>query len=148
MSAYWTLALLMVAGIALVVQNLLMMRITANVSSVLITLVINSGVGLILLLSALLWRARLAGVLEVLGVLRLWMVLPGLLGSFFVFAGIAGYQRMGAATTIAVLVASQLVMGLLVDLCKAEAALRPAWTTWLGAALLMAGVLLIVRGRF
>ncbi len=36
-------------------------------------------------------------------------MIPGLLGSFFVFASISGYQNVGAATTIAVLVASQLI---------------------------------------
>lgn len=39
-------------------------------------------------------------------------LIPGLLGSFFVFAGISGYQNVGAATIIAVLVASQLIGGL------------------------------------
>jgi transporter family-2 protein len=39
-----------------------------------------------------------------------------LLGSFFVFASISGYQNVGAATTIAVLVASQLVGGLAMDI--------------------------------
>lgn len=142
-----TLFLLTGAGVALVMQNILMMRITASVSTVLITLVINSAMGLALLLSALVWRSRSAGIFEIFSVIRPWMMLPGLLGSFFVFAGIVGYQRMGAATTIAVLVASQLVTGLIVDLCKVEGAMRPDWSTLLGAMLLIAGAILIVRTR-
>ncbi len=47
------------------------------------------------------------------------MLLPGLLGSLFVFAGILGYQKLGAAATISILVASQLCMGLLADVYRA-----------------------------
>jgi hypothetical protein len=53
---------------------------------------------------------------------------PGLLGSFFVFASISGYQNVGAATTIAVLVASQLIGGLVMDVVEATAfPARPDW---------------------
>ena len=41
-------------------------------------------------------------------------------GVLFVFASISGYQNVGAATTIAVLVASQLVGGLIMDLVRAH----------------------------
>jgi uncharacterized membrane protein YdcZ (DUF606 family) len=37
--------------------------------------------------------------------LELWCLLPGLLGSIFVFASIVGYQRLGASVTIATVVA-------------------------------------------
>jgi transporter family-2 protein len=43
-----------------------------------------------------------------------------LLGSFFVFASISGYQNVGAATTIAVLVASQLIGGLVMDVLRSN----------------------------
>jgi transporter family-2 protein len=78
----------------------------------------------------------------------LWAVLPGLLGSFFVFAGIVGYQRVGAATTIGVLVASQLVAGLAADAFKSGAApMRPSVVTLAGAALLILGAFLVARER-
>ena len=48
-----TIIRLAVAGVLLVVQNLLMVRITASVSPVIVTLVLHSGVGLVLLLSTL-----------------------------------------------------------------------------------------------
>ena len=119
------LLLLIAAGMGLVVQNLLMVRMTESVSTILITLVINSSVGLLLLVGLLLAKNGLGAVAEVTGAARWWMLLPGLLGSLFVFAGILGYQKLGAAATISILVASQLCMGLLVDVYRAgPAALR------------------------
>ncbi|MDN0082536.1 DMT family transporter [Crenobacter sp. SG2305] len=148
MNSYLTIALLAAAGVALVVQNLLMVRITESVSTVVITLVINSSMGLALLFTVLLLRNGLSGVTEAVGALRPWSILPGVLGSFFVFAGIIGYQKVGAAATIAVLVASQLIAGLLVDACKADAAYaRTSALSFLGAGLLVVGAFLIARGR-
>ncbi len=50
-------------------------------------------------------------------------VIPGL-GSFFVFASISGYQNVNAATTIAVLVASQLIGGLALGYLRVATASR------------------------
>ena len=55
-----TILLLVAAGIALVVQNLMMVRITATVSTILITLVINSVGGRTVLLLVLLWQIHLS----------------------------------------------------------------------------------------
>lgn len=142
-----TVATLILAGISLVVQNALMARITQSVSTVLITLVINSSVGLTALLAILISRNGLAGLTEAAGAVRPWALLPGLLGSFFVFAGIMGYQRLGAAPTIAVLVASQLLAGLAFDAAVAEQRVA-GFNTWqlVGALLLVAGAVL-VAGR-
>lgn len=143
-----TIALLVAAGVALVAQNLLMVRMTESVSTVIITLVINSAVGLVLLLCTLLARTGLAGIGEAIGALRPWSILPGLLGSLFVFAGIMGYQKLGAATTISVLVASQLIAGLMADAWKTEAAgFRPSFLALLGAFLLVTGAILVARDR-
>ena len=84
------MATLILAGIALVLHNTLMVRITQSVSTVLITLVINSSVGLTALLLILVSRKGLAGLVEAADAVRPWALLPGLLGSFFVFAGIWG----------------------------------------------------------
>lgn len=71
-----------------------------------------------------------------------------MLGSFFVFAGIAGYQRAGAAATIAVLVASQLIAGLAAGAFKADAVhMRPSALALAGAALLILGAFLVARER-
>ena len=142
-----TVATLILAGISLVLQNALMVRITQSVSTVLITLVINSSFGLTALLAILISRNGLAGLTEAAGAVRPWALLPGLLGSFFVFAGIMGYQRLGAAPTIAVLVASQLLAGLAFDAAVAEQRVA-GFNTWqlVGALLLVAGAVL-VAGR-
>jgi transporter family-2 protein len=148
MNPYLTIALLAAAGVALVVQNFLMVRITETVSTVVITLVINSSMGLTLLLAVLLLRNGFSGITEAVGALRPWSILPGLLGSFFVFAGIFGYQKVGAAATISVLVASQLITGLLIDACKADASYaRTSALSFLGAGLLVLGAFLIARER-
>ncbi|WP_233848933.1 DMT family transporter [Paraburkholderia sp. HD33-4] len=149
MNTYFTIALLVAAGIAVVVQNVLMVRITETVSTVLITLVINSSIGLALLLTTLLMRSGLNGILEAVSAVRPWAILPGLFGSFFVFAGIIGYQKVGAAATIAVIVASQLVAGLLFDTFKTATleAPRISVPSVLGVGFLVLGAVLIAHRR-
>lgn len=148
MDSYLTLVLLAAAGVSIVLQNILMVRITEAVSTVVITLVINSSVGLALLLVVLLLRSGINGITEAVGALRPWAILPGLLGSFFVFAGIVGYRKVGAATTIAILVASQLVTGLIFDSCRPQTTcIRINSLSFLGAGLLILGAFLIARGR-
>lgn len=96
-----TVALPGAAGVALIVQNLLMMRITDTVSTVIMPLVINSSMGLALLQAVLLLRNGMRGLTGASGVIRPWSVLPGLQGSVFVSSEIMGYQSIGAASTIA-----------------------------------------------
>lgn len=74
-------------------------------------------------MTILLLKHGAAGFQELAVSVKWWTLIPGLLGSFFVFASISGYQNVGAATTIAVLIASQLVGGLVIDLIRAP---RPA----------------------
>src|ERR1044072_7905314 len=144
MSGYIILATLAAAGISLVLQNILMVRITQSASTVLIALVVNSSVGLTALLLLLLVRRGTAGLAEAIGTIRPWALLPGLLGSFVVFAGIWGYQRLGAAPTIAVLVASQLLAGLPFDAARSGQMTLPA-NAWqiVGAILLVIGAVLV-----
>ncbi|ACM26998.1 DMT family transporter [Agrobacterium sp. SHOUNA12C] len=144
MSSYIVFATLAVAGISLVLQNILMLRITQSVSTVLIALVINSSVGLTALLLLLIARKGIAGIAEALDAIRPWTFLPGLLGSFFVFAGIWGYQRLGAAPTIAVLVASQLLAGLAFDAAR-SGQMPVSDNVWqiTGAVLLVIGAVLV-----
>ena len=113
-----TLAFLVAAGIGLVVQNTLMVRITQSSSTILIAMLLNSLVGIVLFVSILLLKQGVAGFSELAATVRWWTLIPGLLGSFFVFASISGYQNVGAATTIAVLVASQLIGGLVMDVLR------------------------------
>ena len=81
--------------------------------------------------------------------MRWWTLIPGLLGSFFVFASISGYQNVGAATTIAVLVASQLIGGLVMDILKSNGVpLRALVGPVCGAAMLVVGAWLVARRQF
>ncbi|MEG3129173.1 DMT family transporter [Pantoea cypripedii] len=149
MTSIITFVLLVAGGVALVIQNSLMAKISHSASSVLIALVINSGVGLILLLSLLAGKSGSSGFSELLQTLRPWVLLPGILGSFFVFAGITGYQNLGASRTIAVLVASQLVAGLGYDIYLSGADnLSKNAPALLGALLLIAGAFLVASRRF
>jgi len=70
MDSYFTILLLVAAGVTPVFQNLLMVRITEQVSTVFITLLINSSVGLVLLLIALLVRNGINGMTETVNAIR------------------------------------------------------------------------------
>ena len=145
MSFGLTLGLLVAAGAALVAQNLLMAKITGLAPTVLVALLLNSAVGLLLLTALLLRKTGLSGISELTALFRLWFIIPGILGTFFVYASITGYQSIGAAPTIATLVASQLLFGLAWDMSRSDrltrADLLPAM---IGAALLIAGAVLIL----
>ena len=144
-----TLCFLVAAGIGLVVQNTLMVRITQSSSTILIAMLLNSLVGIVLFVSILLIKNGLSGFSELVATVRWWTLLPGLLGSFFVFASISGYQYVGAATTIAVLVASQLIGGLVMDVVRSQGvALKALFGPVCGAVLLVIGAWLVARRQF
>ncbi|WP_313161544.1 DMT family transporter [Kosakonia cowanii] len=144
-----TLAFLVAAGIGLVVQNTLMVRITQSSSTIVIAMLLNSLVGIVLFVSILLIKQGVGGFQELVASVKWWTLIPGLLGSFFVFASISGYQNVGAATTIAVLIASQLIGGLVMDVVKSEGvALRALVGPVCGAVLLVIGAWLVARRQF
>ncbi len=144
-----TLACLIAAGVGLVLQNTLMVRITQSASTILIAMLLNSLVGFVLFVTILLLRHGAAGFQELALNVKWWTLIPGLLGSFFVFASISGYQNVGAATTIAVLVASQLVGGLVIDLIRAQGVpIRALIGPVCGAVMLVVGAWLVARRQF
>ncbi|WP_436874397.1 DMT family transporter [Kosakonia sacchari] len=144
-----TLTFLIAAGIGLVVQNTLMVRITQSASTILIAMLLNSLVGIVLFVSILLIKHGVAGFQELYASVKWWTLIPGLLGSFFVFASISGYQYVGAATTIAVLVASQLIGGLVMDVVRSQGvALKALISPVCGAVLLVIGAWLVARRQF
>jgi hypothetical protein len=73
---------------------------------------------------------------------------PWAAGSFFVFASISGYQNVGAATTIAVLVASQLIGGLVMDVLKSNGIPLRALIGPVCAVMLVVGAWLVARRQF
>lgn len=86
-----TLAFLIAAGIGLVVQNTLMVRITQTSSTILIAMLLNSLVGIVLFVSILWFKQGMAGFGELVSSVRWWTLIPGLLGSFFC---LRQYQRI------------------------------------------------------
>ncbi|ECG8591553.1 DMT family transporter [Salmonella enterica subsp. salamae] len=144
-----TFAFLIAAGVGLVVQNSIMVRITQTSSTILIAMLLNSLVGIALFVTILWCKQGAAGFGELLGSVRWWTLIPGLLGSFFVFASISGYQNVGAATTIAILVASQLIGGLALDIARSHGVtLRAMAGPAFGALLLIIGAWLIAKRQF
>lgn len=149
MDSVLTFVMLIAGGVALVIQNTLMAKISYSASTVLIALVLNSAVGLTLLISLLAGKTGVTGFYELIQSFRGWMLLPGILGSFFVFTGITGYQNIGASRTIAILVASQLVAGLGYDIYRSgtENLIKNA-PAIIGAVLLVAGAFLVASRKF
>jgi len=144
-----TLACLIAAGVGLVLQNTLMVRITQSSSTILIAMLLNSLVGIVIFVTILMLRHSTAGFQELAVSVKWWTLIPGLLGSFFVFASISGYQNVGAATTIAVLIASQLVGGLVIDLIRAhDVPVRALIGPLCGAVMLVIGAWLVARRQF
>lgn len=144
MTASATFCFLIAAGISIVIQNLLMVNISERASTIVIALIMNACIGLLLLLSVLIYQRGVQGIAEIGNILRPWMLVPGLLGSFFVYAGILGYQNVGATVTISTLVASQLIAGLCVDYFMQN---RLNIQAILGAVLLFGGSYLIAKSR-
>lgn len=141
-----TIVLIMAAGVAIVAQNLLMARVAQTVSTIVIALLLNAVVGLTTLAAVLIGRRGWSGIVEAVGAITPWSLLPGLLGTFFVFAVLSGYRRMGAASTVAILVASQLVAGLVVDMLRAPVSdPKGNAVAVFGACLLVVGAVLVLR---
>tara|TARA_Y100000310_G_scaffold321222_1_gene378573 strand:- start:127 stop:573 length:447 start_codon:yes stop_codon:yes gene_type:complete len=147
MQSYTTFIILVAAGISLVIQNLVMVKITEKVSTVTITLLLNSISGLLILLTILCIKNGMSGLNEAIKNISPMTLVPGALGSFFVFSGVLGYKHLGAAITIAILVGSQLVFGIIADSVSTPIPSKPALSTIIGAILLMAGVVLIIQSK-
>jgi len=147
MQSYTTVIILVTAGISLVIQNLVMVKITEKVSTVTITLLLNSISGLLILLTILCIKTGMSGLNEAIKNISPMTLVPGALGSFFVFSGVLGYKHLGAAITIAILVSSQLVFGIIADSVSTPIPSKPALSTMIGAILLIAGVVLIIQSK-
>lgn len=98
--------------------------------------------GLTQLLSLLALRSGKAGFTELATALSWRSLIPGLRGTFSVFANLLGYQRLGAGTTISVLVTSQLIGGLIADAIRTGSAKIDA-ATLVGAVMPEVGTVLL-----
>jgi len=138
--------LALAAGASLALQYTIMLAVMDRGIGPVSALLINSLVGLVLLVGIEAARYGPSFALDLLPRARLWFLLPGLLGTFFVFASLYGYRHQGAATTIVLVVAGQLVTGLALDGMGLTGAARPiAAPTLIGTALLLLGTALVVR---
>ena len=146
MSASIAVLLALAAGAALAIQNVIMVAVVDRGIGFIGALIINSTIGLVVLAAIETIRSGPGFAAEITAQAKPWFVLPGLLGTFFVFAGVFGYRQLGAATTIFLIVAAQLAMGIALDAFGLAGGGRQIGVqTLLGAALLVTGAWLVVR---
>ncbi|MEP3248405.1 MAG: DMT family transporter [Sneathiella sp.] len=118
MNALLVTLMVIASGSALVMQNKLMMHARDITGSLSAALWLNSLVGLIALTFVTIIADGPRPFSYLLAQPSWWFVLPGLLGTFFVAAGLVGYSTLGAGMTIALLVASQFCSGLIFDMWR------------------------------
>ena len=145
-ATYWPHLLALLVGIGLTVQVGMNMTIARVVGTPLWASVANFTVGLVALFAtALLIGSRPAP--GTVGQVPLWAWFGGLLGAAYVASVTLLGPRIGGMTLVAIVITGQLVAGLTVDhfgvLGYPQIPVTP--TRWLGAALLLAGALLVMR---
>ncbi len=136
-------AFLAIGALALVLQNLVMVKISGQFASPLIAMAVNSTVGITLLLGLVFWRHGTTGLAQIPQALGGWGLIPGLLGTLFVFSSIFGYQALGPTRAVATLVAAQLLFGFAIDLIAQRPGIASA-KTLTGIALLILGAILVL----
>jgi transporter family-2 protein len=143
---YWPHLLAMLVGGILTVQVGMNVTLARAIGSPLWASAINFAIGLL----ALIGFAAVAGSRAATGTLGQvpgWAWMGGLLGAIYVASVTVLGPRLGGMTMVALVIAGQLAVALVVDqfgvLGYPQIAVTP--TRLLGAALLLVGVLLIVR---
>lgn len=145
-ATYWPHLLALIVGMGLTVQVGMNMTIARVIGTPLWASVANFAVGLVGLVAAtLLLGSRPAP--GTVGQVPLWAWFGGLLGAAYVASVTLLGPRIGGLTLVAIVITGQLVAGLTVDhfgvLGYPRIPVTP--TRWLGAALLLAGALLVMR---
>ena len=139
------IGLSLLAGMALVMQNAVMVAMTGRGLSLTGALLCNSLVGLLILSAVELYRGE-SGLFQQWGRAELWFVVPGVLGTFFVFASLFGYRTQGSAATIVLIITGQIVAGLLLDRLGWAGIVRElSAQRLLGTALVIGGAVLVAR---
>ena len=146
MANYWPHLLAMLVGGALTVQVGMNATLARTIGSPLWASAINFAIGLL----ALVGFAAVAGSRAStgnLGQMPAWAWMGGLLGAIYVASVTVLGPRLGGMTMVALVIAGQLAVALVVDqfgiLGYPQIAVTP--TRLLGAVLLLVGALLIVR---
>jgi transporter family-2 protein len=145
-ATYWPHLLALLVGVGLTVQVGMNMTIARVVGTPLWASVANFTVGLVALVAtALLLGSRPAP--GTVGQVPLWAWCGGLLGAAYVASVTLLGPRIGGMTLVAIVITGQLIAGLAVDhfgvLGYPQLPVTP--TRWLGAGLLLAGALLVMR---
>ena len=144
--SYWPHLFAILVGAGLTIQVGMNATVRLTIGSPVIATIVNFGVGLAaLLLLAVATGARV--VPGSVGNVPAWAWFGGLLGAAYVAATTVLGPRLGAAALLALTLAGQMVAALLVDhygvIGFPQNPVTPARLA--GAALLVAGVLLILR---
>jgi transporter family-2 protein len=143
---HWPHLLALLVGVGLTVQVGMNMTVARVVGTPLWAAVANFAVGLVALFAtAMLIGSRpLPGTV---GQVPLWAWLGGMLGAAYVASVTLLGPRIGAMTMVALVITGQLVAGIAVDHFGVLGYPRipVSATRWLGAALLLAGALLVMR---
>ena len=146
-AAYAALILVTLAGAATALQAPINARLATAVGSAVNAALVSFAVGTVALIG-------LALILQVRPDMAAARALPwyawigGLCGVIFVIAATWGVPRLGVAMTITLMVAGQLLLGLVLDHFGAFGAPRQPvnLTRMVGVALVIGGVLLVRRG--
>jgi bacterial/archaeal transporter family-2 protein len=142
------LGLVFAAGVAMAVQNLLLAAMVGRGLGSVTALAVNSAVGLALLAVV---NAAAYGSSAGSSVALAWrwrFVLPGMLGTFVVFAVLFGFRTIGATQPVVAAIAGQVLAAVTLDAIGVTS--RPGTLTpmgWIGAALFVAGACMVVMSR-
>ena len=140
--------LALIGGVALAVQNLVLSAIAARGLAFPLVLLLNTLVGLTLLLAINVATSGTAFIGALATAWRFWFLVPGLLGTFVVFCMVYGYSKAGAAAPTVGLIAGQVLASVVLDAMHVGPGARPLSATGvLGAALVAAGAILVVLAR-
>lgn len=145
-ATYWPHLLALAVGMGLTVQVGMNMAIARTVGTPLWASVANFAVGLVALVAAaaVLGSRPAPGTV---GQVPLWAWFGGMLGAAYVASVTLLGPRIGAMTLVALVITGQLVASLAVDHfgLLGYPQIPVSGTRWLGAALLLAGALLVMR---
>lgn len=144
----YAIALALAAGVVLAVQNLLLSSMAARGLAFPVVLLLNTLVGLALLLTINLATTGTAFIGAIGAEWKAWFLLPGLLGTFVVFCMVFGYSRAGAAAPTVGLIAGQVLASVVLDALQIGPGSRqPTAVSVIGAVLVTVGAALFVLAR-
>lgn len=142
------IGLALAGGFVLALQNLVLSSLAARGLAFPAVLLLNTLVGLALLLSINVATTGTAFVGQITAAWTPWYLVPGLLGTFVVFAMVFGYSRVGATAPTIGLIAGQILAAIALDALQVGPSSRPlSLAGVLGALLVAAGAVIVVLSR-